>query len=289
MQETQNMRRVALPDGSTVPCLGQGTWYLGEKPERRAAECETLRWGAQNGMELIDTAEMYGDGKAEELVGEAIRPLRRESLFLVSKVYPWNAGRRNIFRACEDSLQRLGTDYLDLYLLHWRGNVPLRETVECLRELVRQGRIRRWGVSNFDRADMEELFSVTGGSECAVDQVLYHLGSRGVEHDLLPWLRRQHIPLMAYSPLAQAGTLRRGLAASPAVTQAAAAHGVSPYQVLLAFVLAQPGVFAIPRASALEHVQQNRAAADLTLSAAELAALDRAFPAPAHAVPLDMI
>ena len=176
-------------------------------------------------MTLIDSAEMYGEGAAEHLVGQAIRGYDRERLYLVSKVYPFHAGRHDIFQSCENSLRRMGTDYLDLYLLHWRGSVPLAETVACMEELKAKGRIRSWGVSNLDTADMEELFEVTGGTSCLTDQVLYHLGSRGVEYDLLPWLRRHKMPLMAYCPLAQGGGLRRGLLASPAVRAAAQAHG----------------------------------------------------------------
>ena len=182
------MKTVTLPDGTQVPALGQGTWYLGEQPAVRARELAALRTGIEHGMTLLDTAEMYGGGRSEELVGEAIRPYDREKLFLVSKVYPHNAGRPEIFRSCENSLRRLGTEYLDLYLLHWRGSVPFAETAECMEELVRKGRIRRWGVSNLDTDDMEELWGVPGGAQCQVDQVLYHLGSRGVEYDLLPWL-----------------------------------------------------------------------------------------------------
>ena len=283
------MNTIRLPDGTEIPKVGQGTWYLGEDPAKHDSEVETLRWGAQNGLYLIDTAEMYGDGASEELVGDAIRPLEREKLFLVSKVYPWNAGKADIFDSCQDSLDRMGTDYLDLYLLHWRGSVPLRETVECMEELKAEGKIRRWGVSNFDTDDMEELLRLKKGENCAVVQDLYHLGSRGVEYDLLPMLRREGIPLMAYSPLAQAGRLRGELTRSAAVRTVAQNHGITPFQVLLAFVAAQPGVFAIPRASRVEHVQANRAAADVQLTEQELELLDRAFPAPKRKVGLDMI
>lgn len=283
------MNTIQLPDGTRLPKVGQGTWYLGEDPAKHPGEVETLRWGAQNGLYLIDTAEMYGDGASEELVGEAIRPLDREKLFLVSKVYPWNAGKPDIFNSCQDSLDRLGTDYLDLYLLHWRGSVPLQETVACMEELKAEGKIRRWGVSNFDTEDMQELLRLKKGENCAVVQDLYHLGSRGVEYALLPFLRRQGIPLMAYSPLAQAGRLRSGLTRSAAVGTVAKNHGITPLQVLLAFVVAQEGVFAIPRASRVEHVQANCAAAQVQLTEEELALLDRAFPAPGHKVGLDMI
>lgn len=283
------MRTINLPDGTPIPVVGQGTWYLGENPTKRDNEIAALRWGAQNGLNLIDTAEMYGEGASEELVGEAIAPLNRGDLFLVSKVYPWNAGRANIFDCCQDSLDRLGTDYLDLYLLHWRGGVPLRETVACMEELVAEGKIRRWGVSNFDLDDMEELLRIKNGGNCAVVQDLYHLGSRGVEFDLLPFLKEQGIPLMAYSPLAHNGSMRRQLTSSAAVKNIAQAHGVTEIQILLAFVANQEGVFAIPRTGCLAHTQANRAAADIVLTADELNRLNKAFPAPRHKVGLDML
>lgn len=283
------MRTVNLPDGTPIPVVGQGTWYLGENPTKRDGEIAALRWGAQNGLNLIDTAEMYGEGASEELVGEAIAPLNRDDLFLVSKVYPWNAGRANIFDCCEDSLSRLGTDYLDLYLLHWRGGVPLRETVACMEELKKEGKIRRWGVSNFDVDDMEELLRVPHGDNCAVVQDLYHLGSRGIEYDLLPFLRKEGILMMAYSPLAHNASMRRTLTSSKAVKDIAQAHGVTEIQVLLAFVASKDGVFAIPRTGCLAHTQANRAAADIVLTANELDALNKAFPAPKHKVGLDML
>lgn len=269
--------------------IGQGTWELGVRPDRFAQECSALRAGIEAGMTLIDTAEMYGEGAAEELVGQAVRGFDRERLYLVSKVYPHNAGRQNIFRCCEDSLRRMRTDYLDLYLLHWRGTVPLAETVECLEELKARGRIRAWGVSNLDRHWMEELFRVAGGDRCLTDQVLYHLGSRGVEYDLLPWLQQHGLPLMAYCPLAQGGALRGELMAHPAVQAAAQAHGATPCQVLLAFLLAKPGVVPIPRSSSAGHTLDNAAALDLCLTAEERSALDKAFPAPGGPTPLDVV
>lgn len=283
------MNTILLPDGTAIPKVGQGTWHLGEEPHKRASELEALQWGIENGLTLIDTAEMYGEGASEELVGEAIRPFQRDQLFLVSKVYPWNAGKNQIFDSCQSSLDRLGTDYLDLYLLHWRGSVPLRETVSCMEQLKAQGKIRRWGVSNFDKEDMEELFQIKDGHNCAVVQDLYHLGSRGTEYGLLPFLRQHGIPLMAYTPLAQAGRVRRSLLTDEAVCSVAEEHSCTPVQVLLAFVLAQDGIFAIPRSSRLSHTQDNRAAADIRLSPEELALLNSHFPAPTHKVPLDIL
>lgn len=276
-------------NGRAVSRVGQGTWYLGENAATAARERKALQAGVEAGMNLIDTAEMYGEGASEHLIGSAIRGMDRASLYLVSKVYPFHADRRSIFLSCENSLRRLGTDYLDLYLLHWRGAVPLAETVECMEQLKAKGRIRAWGVSNFDALDMDELMEVTGGSRCATDQVLYHLGSRGVEFDLLPWMQKQGMPMMAYCPLAQAGSLRRDLAGCAAVQNAATAHGVSPWQVLLAFLLTRPGVYPIPRSSRAEHTLDNAAALELRLSAEELAALDAAFPAPTRRTPLDIV
>lgn len=282
------MKTVRLKDGTPVPALGFGTWYLGESSQSYEKELESLQYGIENGLTLIDTAEMYGEGAAEELVGRAIRPYEREKLFLVSKVYPWNAGRDHIFTACENSLERLGTDYLDLYLLHWNGNVPYEETIECMEELIRQGKIRRWGVSNLDTDDMESLIQA-GGENCQTDQVLYHLGSRGVEYDLLPWLRRHGMPLMAYSPLGHSAAIRRRIIANSAVCQAAEAHHASVYQVMLAFVLWQDNVFAVVKASSIDHVKDNLAAAELQLTPEEYAAIDAAFPAPKQKTALDML
>lgn len=289
MEERTLARTLRLSDGTEVPRLGQGTWYLGQGLSPRAQEMDTLRRGIELGMTLIDTAEMYGDGKSEQLVGEAIRGRDREKLFLISKVYPFNAGRGRLERSLDATLRRLGTDYLDLYLLHWRGSVPLAETVEEMERQVRRGKIRRWGVSNLDLADMKELLGAGKGSRCAVDQVLYHLGSRGVEYDLMGWLARQRIAMMAYCPLAQGGSLRRGLMSHPAVEAAARAHGVTPAQVLLNFVLQRDNVIAIPKASSLEHVEENAAALDFCLTGEELRRLDQAFPPPDRPVSLDIV
>lgn len=275
--------------GAKIGPIGQGTWFLGEHPARFEQEKAALQAGIEAGMTMIDTAEMYGEGKAEKLVGSAIEGYDREKLFLVSKVYPFNAGRKNIFRSCQRSLERMGTDYLDLYLLHWRGSIPLAETVECMEELKEQGLILNWGVSNLDTDDMQQLFRVPQGDQCAASQVLYHLGSRGIEYDLLPWLRQHKVPVMAYCPLAQAGSLRRGLMGSPAVHQVAKAHQATPSQILLAFLLAQEGVVPIPRSSQAAHTLENAKAAQIVLTPQELAALDQAFPAPNHKVFLDIV
>lgn len=283
------MSRFVTAGGAAVGPVGQGTWYLGENPAAFREECIALRAGIEQGMNLLDTAEMYGEGAAETLVGQAIQGFAREGLFLVSKVYPFHAGRQDIFQSCENSLRRMGTDYLDLYLLHWRGRVPLAETVTCMEELKTQGKIRAWGVSNLDAEDMRELLAVPGGETCATDQVLYHLGSRGIEYDLLPMLRERNIPVMAYCPLAQAGQLRRGLLNAPAVQQIARAHDATPAQILLAFLLAQPGVIPIPRTGKAQHARQNAQAAAIRLAEAELTALNKAFPAPKYKTPLDIV
>ncbi len=283
------MKNIIFPDGTAVPAMGLGTWYLGENPCTERAELDALRTGIEGGATVIDTAEMYGEGRSETLVGKAITPYDRGSLFLISKFYPWNAGKETIFRSCEQSLRRLNTEYMDLYLLHWRGSIPLSETVECMEKLVQQGKIRRWGVSNLDLSDMRELVSVRHGGHCQADEVLYHLGSRGIEYDLMPWLKQHHIPVIAYCPLAQAGSLRRGLTGSQAVRTVAKGRGISPMQVLLAFVLQQDDLLAIPRSSSVAHVRENLAAAEIVLSAEELNLLDAAFPAPNHPTDLDIV
>jgi diketogulonate reductase-like aldo/keto reductase len=280
---TTEIATVALPDGERIPKLGQGTWEMGERSAHRAAEIAALREGVALGMTLIDTAEMYGDGATERLVGEALQGLRDE-VFLVSKVYPHNASRNGVQRACEASLKRLDTDRLDLYLLHWRGGVPLAETVEGFEALVRAGKIRHWGVSNFDTDDMEELFATPGGDACATNQILYNVARRGAEFDLLPWSAAHRMPVMAYSPVDHARLPRR----SP-LDDVAHAHGVSVYRVAMAWVLRQDGVCAIPKAGRVEHVRDNRAALDLVLSADDCAALDAYFKPPRSKRALEML
>jgi diketogulonate reductase-like aldo/keto reductase len=280
---------VTLPDGVQVPAIGQGTWYLGENNALFRGEQEALKAGIEQGMTLLDTAEMYGDGKAERLVGKTIAGMDRESLFLVSKVYPHNAGKRRIFQSCANTLDRMGVDFLDLYLLHWRGSIPLSETVACMEQLKEDGKIRRWGVSNFDTEDMEELWSVPGGNNCAVNQVLYHVASRGIEFDLLPWMREHHVPLMAYCPLAQGGDLRRGLYQNPVLQTIAAGHQATVSQVLLAFAIRGGDTIAIPRSGNRLHTLENAAADGITLTKEELRMIDREFPAPPCKTSLDIM
>ncbi|EID42998.1 aldo/keto reductase [Parageobacillus thermoglucosidasius] len=281
-------RVVTLPDGTTVPCIGQGTWHMGEKPQEKAKEIKALQLGIELGMKVIDTAEMYGNGASERLVGEAIKG-RRDDVFLVSKVYPHNAGLDKISTACENSLKRLGTDYLDLYLLHWRGRIPLEETIEGMERLRKEGKILRWGVSNFDTDDMEELWNTTNGSNCATNQVLYHLGSRGIDFDLLPWHREHHVPIMAYSPLAQGGALRKQLLTDPIINKIAKKYNVKPLQIALAWTIRTNDVIAIPKAGQEQHVLENAEAAAIELTQEDLKRLDEAFPKPRKKVPLDII
>ena len=277
------LRRVTFPDGATVPALGQGTWTMGEQRARAAREAEALACGLDLGMTLIDTAEMYGDGGAEKVVARAIAG-RRDEVFVVSKVYPHNAGRKSAISACERSLSRLRVERLDLYLLHWRGRIPLAETVEAFERLVGAGKIARWGVSNFDVPDMRELFALPEGRRCATNQVLYHLGERGTEWELQAWMREYRLPLMAYSPFGKGALLRnRALAAI------AKRIGAAPAAVALAWLLRQPGMIVIPQSANARHVRATRAAADLALDRETLAHLDGAFPPPTGPTALAVI
>lgn len=274
---------IQLPSGEAVPMLGQGTWGMGENARRRQDEVASLRLGLDLGMTLIDTAEMYANGGAEEVVAEAIEG-RRNEVFLVSKVLPSNASRRGTVAACERSLQRLKTDRIDLYLLHWRGRTPLEETLDAFATLRREGKIRYWGVSNFDPADMAELTRLPAGPAVATNQVLYNLTRRGIEYDLLPWSRERKIPIMAYSPIEQGRMLNH-----PTLQSVAARHGATAAQVALAWLLRQDGLMVIPKAGRPAHVRENRAALDLRLTEQDLAELNRAFPAPTRPVPLEML
>ena len=279
---TTRIPSIGLSDGTKVPALGQGTWHMGESPRRRASEAAALASGIAMGMTLIDTAEMYGDGGAEEVVGDAIAG-RRDQVFVVSKVYPHNAGAKSAIAACERSLRRLRTDRLDLYLLHWRGRIPLAETIDAFERLRRDGKILRWGVSNFDVDDMRELLALPDGRHCAANQVLWHLGERGAEWALAPECRKHGIPLMAYCPLGEGGLLHdRRLRAIAKDIDA------SPAAVALAWLIGR-GAIAIPKSADVDHLHENRAAATLKLSAAMLATIDASFPPPTRATPLGVI
>ena len=277
------MKRVALPCGETVPALGQGTWNLGDDPALRRDELAALRRGIDLGLALIDTAEMYGDGRSESLVGEAISG-RRDEVFVVSKVYPHHASKKAMPRSCEASLRRLGIETIDLYLLHWEGSVPLAETVAAFEALQRAGKIRHWGVSNLDPELMASLWDTPGGTAAQTDQVLYNLGRRGIEWDLAPWLRGRGVPLMAYSPIEQGRLLReRALAAF------ARERSMTPAQAALAWLLAQDGVIAIPKTGTPARLEENAGALARPLSAEDLRELDRIFPPPTGPSPLAMI
>jgi len=277
------MNAFRFPNGKPVPALGQGTWKIGEERAKRRDECAALRLGLDLGMTLIDTAEMYGEGSAEELVGEVIAG-RRAEVFVVSKVYPHNATRQGVVAACQRSLRRLKTDYLDLYLLHWRGTVPLVETLLGFQQLQQEGKIRAYGVSNFDTSDMEDWVALPGGNAVGTDQVLYNLSRRGIEGELLPWCRRRGLPVMAYSPVEQSRLLGQ-----PALTRIAARHGATAAQVALTWLLRHDDLFVIPKASSVVHVRENRGAIDLRLTEADLGELDRTFPPPRGPVPLEML
>jgi diketogulonate reductase-like aldo/keto reductase len=276
------MRYVTLKSGEKVPVLGLGTWRMGERKSERAAEVKALQGGLDLGLHLIDTAEMYGEGGAEEVVAEAIGA-RRDKIYLVSKVYPHNASRKGAIAACDRSLKRLKTDHLDLYLLHWRGSYPLAETVEAFEVLKKDGKIRQWGVSNFDVDDMEELAKVANGRACASNQVMYNIETRGIEWALLDQCRKTNVMVMAYSPLGQGPLLRK-----PAVKKIADKHGTAPASIALAWILRQPNVVVIPKASNLEHVRANASALEVKLDEADLEALDTAFPPPKRPSRLSM-
>jgi diketogulonate reductase-like aldo/keto reductase len=279
------MKTVSFADGAKVPALGQGTWRMGESKSVHKDEVEAVRLGIELGMTLIDTAEMYGDGGAEEVVGEAIAG-QRERVLVVTKVYPYNASRTKMPEACERSLKRLRIDVIDLYLVHWRQkSPPLAETVDAFEKLRSAGKIKRWGVSNFDASDMKELFAIAKGPNCAADQVLYNLEHRGVEVDLVPWCRKNNVPIMAYSPLGHG----RGFMTDPTLQKVAQRHGATSAQIALAWLLRQPNVITIPKASNLTHVRENARSIDIELTKADLEEIEHRFPPPRSKQPLAML
>ena len=277
------MRTVRLPDGTDVPALGQGTWHMGERTRIAKDEVAALKLGIALGVTLIDTAEMYGNGVAEELVAEATAG-QRDRVFIVSKVYPHNASRSGVPAACERSLKRLRTDRIDLYLLHWRGSHPLAETVDAFEALRAAGKIRFWGVSNFDTSDMQSVVRLAGGAHCATNQVLYHVGSRGIEYDLLAWSHEHKVPIMAYSPVGQGGRLLQ----SKALAAVAKRHNATPAQIAIAWTMRHGNVISIPKATDQTHVRENAAAGAITLSDDDLAVIDAAHPPPARKQSLDI-
>lgn len=285
---------IMLPDGSYINRIGQGTWHMGEDDVLAQREIDGLRFGIRQGITLLDTAEMYADGKAENILGCAIRDFDRKDLYLVSKVYPQNANRHRIYSSLQRSLKLMETDYLDLYLLHWREDADLSEVVYCMEDLKEKGLIRRWGVSNFDVADMESLWKVPDGRNCCINQVLYNLGCRGIEYDLLPWQRERSVPFMAYGPVGQAGAMvtqdgvsKEKLMQDENVRAVADRYHVSVVQVLLAFVLHQQDAVAIPKATGREHILQNLAATGLLLTEADLEQLSVSFPPPNHKIEME--
>ncbi len=284
---SMKMNKILLPDGSYMPKLGQGTWQMGEDDTKMQSEISGVRHGINIGINLIDTAEMYADGKAENIVGHAIEGYEREKLYIVSKVYPQNANKKRIYSSIERSLKLMGTNYVDMYLLHWREDADLAEVVECMEDLKIQGKIKRWGVSNFDVKDMEDLWNVPNGNKCCINQILYNLGTRGIEFDLLKWQRERGVPFMAYSPVGRAGTLttqdgvsKAALITDRNVEEVAERYNISKVQLLLAFVMRLEDMVAIPKAVSFKHIEENAAAANIVLSDEDLEQLSRSFPAP---------
>ncbi|AWH90015.1 aldo/keto reductase [Limnobaculum parvum] len=277
------MRYITLPSGDDVPVFGQGTWFMGERSSDIQREIQTLRHGIERGLSLIDTAEMYADGGAERVVGAAIKGCR-DDVFLVSKVLPSNASAQGTIAACEGSLKRLGTEYIDLYLLHWRGHIPLKETVNAMEDLVEQGKIGQWGISNFDVNDLEALMTLVDNEQIATNQVLYNLSRRGIEYDLLPWCRSNSMPVMAYSPIEQARLLEH-----PALVTVAKRHHATPAQIALAWVLRDHNIITIPKASTVEHMIENIGSLSIHLEHEDYVTLDAAFPPPSRKKPLEML
>ncbi|MCD8178739.1 MAG: aldo/keto reductase [Tannerellaceae bacterium] len=270
-------------DNRKVLTLGQGTWNMGDDDTRRKTELEALRTGIDLGMTVIDTAEMYGNGRSERLVGEAILG-QRDKVYLISKVLPSNASRQGTLRACENTLKRLQIDHLDLYLLHWQGRYPFEETVEAMLQLRQEGKINEWGVSNIDVDGMEEFYAIPGGNTCTANEVVYNITRRGIEYDLIPWCREHNIPVIAYSPVEQGR-----LAKHPVLTEIARRHNATSTQIALAWVVRNPGIIAIPKAASVNHVQENCQSLTIELTKEDLIRIDNAFPSPTRKMPLDML
>ncbi|GGP10190.1 aldo/keto reductase [Oceanobacillus neutriphilus] len=269
--------------------IGIGTWHMGDSPSKRNQEIEALRYGLENGIEVIDTAEMYGEGNSENLIGEAIKDIKREDIYLISKFYPFHAQEPELERSLENSLERLGTDYLDLYLLHWKSSTPLEETIESLEKYVKDGRIRNWGVSNFDTADVEGMWKLKGGENCTANQVLYNMASRGIEYDLLPAQKEKSLPTIAYSPIAQGDTRGDNIAGNKVLQKIAEQHNATIFQIMLAWTIRHHDVLAIPQSSNKKHIQENIDAQSIKLSEEELQLIEKEFPAPKRKKPLDII
>ena len=268
--------------------LGIGTWKMGEIPKNRNEEIASIRYALENGIRLIDTAEMYGNGNSEKLIAESIKDFDREKLYLVSKVLPSNAGEKNIFKSCENSLKNLNVDYLDLYLLHWKGSIPFEETIRCMEKLKKEGKIKNWGVSNMDIDDMQELLSIPNGKNCLVNQVLYHLASKGIEYSLKPYTDKNHITTMAYCPIAQGGRLKNQLLSSKNVQKLSKKYSISPIQVLLTYMLEKENTISIPKASKLEHMKEIVACRNIHFEKEDILLLDSEYPKPTKKIPLDI-
>ena len=268
--------------------LGIGTWKMGESPKNRNEEIASIRYALENGIRLIDTAEMYGNGNSEKLIAESIKDFDREKLYLVSKVLPNNAGEKNIFKSCENSLKNLNVDYLDLYLLHWRGSIPFEETIRCMEKLKKEGKIKNWGVSNMDIDDMQELLSIPNGKNCLVNQVLYHLASKGIEYSLKPLTDKNHITTMAYCPIAQGGRLKNQLLSSKSVQELSKKYSISPIQVLLTYMLEKENTISIPKASKLEHMKEIVACRNIHFEKEDILLLDSEYPRPTKKLALDI-
>lgn len=287
LNNAPKVRTTQLPSGRSIPVLGQGTWRMGEDPSQRQAEVDALRLGLNLGMNLIDTAEMYGEGGAEEVVGEAIQDRPRAEVFIVSKVYPHNATRRGAIEACARSLRRLKSGYIDLYLLHWRGDVPLIETLEAFQFLKDREEIRDYGVSNFDINDMEEANALPGGDGICTNQVLYNLKHRGIEWELIPWCKERNIPIMAYSPVGHNSVGQKRTFTNSAVKLIAERHNATPAQIALAWLLRRPELVVIPKSTQPQHIRENRAAHEIELTDQDVQELDKAFPPPDRKIPLE--
>ncbi|WP_339005480.1 aldo/keto reductase [Fusobacterium polymorphum] len=268
--------------------LGIGTWKMSEIPKNKNEEIASIRYALENGIRLIDTAEMYGNGNSEKLIAESIKDFDREKLYLVSKVLPSNAGEKNIFKSCENSLKNLNVDYIDLYLLHWRGSIPFEETIRCMEKLKKEGKIKNWGVSNMDIDDMQELLSIPDGKNCLVNQVLYHLGSKGIEYSLKPFTDKNHITTMAYCPIAQGGRLKNQLLSSKSVQELSKKYLISPIQVLLTYMLEKENTISIPKASKLEHMKEIVACRNIHFEKEDILLLDSEYPKPTKKIPLDI-
>ena len=281
-------KEIKLLDGTKLSNLGIGSWKMGDSFSKRKEELESIKYALDNGIKLIDTAEMYGNGNSEKLIGEAIKGYDRDDLFLVSKVLPSNAGKEYIFKSCENSLKRMKIDYLDLYLLHWRGNTPLKETEECMIKLIKDGKIKRWGVSNMDIDDMEEIMGLSTENSCMVNQVLYHLGSRGIEFSLKPYTDKNNIITMAYCLIAQAGKLREKLLSSVSIIKVSKKYNISPVQVLLSYIMTKENTVSIPKSSQLVHMKEIVDCKNIILLEEDIKILESEFPKPIKKVPLDV-